>query len=174
MEGETSAIPGQDARRIGPAGDEPVGFRDEYEAGPQTPPVARVSHGVVVNPLLQENPMTLSFSSRSGARPALSWLVLGAVAAFATTHLAHAAPAGEDRLRITVRYAPNTLGTPEGARAVYARLVQAAAVVCPAKSADRFVRTEVRECRRQAVERAVNDIASPQLAALDADLRHRG
>jgi UrcA family protein len=76
--------------------------------------------------------------------------------------------------RVAVRYKGESLATDEGARAVYRRIVTAAENVCPQQSGGPFVSAAIKECRNQAVERAVRAINSPRLAALYATGADRG
>jgi UrcA family protein len=68
-----------------------------------------------------------------------------------------------------VRYSADSLATDSGARKLYARLVQAAAQVCPADfTGSRLPSPAVERCRQQSIARAVRQIDSPRLAAVSA------
>jgi UrcA family protein len=82
---------------------------------------------------------------------------------------ASAATSDDDVPRITVRYNPQSLDTESGARALYRRLVKAAVEVCPPSPVSpHWVNRQVRECREQAVARAVFQVNNPRLAAIYA------
>ena len=82
---------------------------------------------------------------------------------------ASAASRADDVPSITVRYNAQSLDTESGARELYHRLIQAAAEVCPQGSeSPRWVSERVRECRAQAVARAVFQVNNPRLASVYA------
>lgn len=88
--------------------------------------------------------------------------------------VAQAAPADEVPT-VRVSYSDLDLSTPQGTQALYARITAAARTVCPepdAREMSRFVRNHA--CRREAVERAVRSVNSPQLAALAASQSKHG
>ena len=102
--------------------------------------------------------------------------LFAAVGAIATATVV-AAPATIDEVpQIAVDYSDLNLNTEEGIRVLHRRLVGAADRVCP--RTDGRVKLEVkaaaRECRKQALEQAVRDIGSPELAALHAATTTRG
>ncbi len=70
-------------------------------------------------------------------------------------------------LQAAVRYSDLDLTSVEGATTLYRRIVAAAHRVCP-DSGVRDARTAqaIRECRAQAIRRAVDSVGSPQLAAV--------
>ncbi len=90
--------------------------------------------------------------------------VIGAVSMGA----AAAATVDGDVPSVVVRYRPASLTTDSGTRTLYRRLVDAAEATCPTSPGTRFVSLAVRECRDQAVARAVRQIGNPGLAALHA------
>jgi len=77
-----------------------------------------------------------------------------------------AATPDDEPLSIAVKYDPQALSTPEGARILYRRLVRAAAVVCPSDADPHFINRSVKECREQSVARAVFKINNPSLVAV--------
>ncbi len=80
----------------------------------------------------------------------LAMLMCGIVSA-ACVGAASAATPGDDTLSVIVKYDPQNVSTPEGAKALYRRLVRAAADVCPADSSSgRFCQS-----RGSSVPRAV-------------------
>ncbi|MGC1386973.1 MAG: UrcA family protein [Steroidobacteraceae bacterium] len=82
---------------------------------------------------------------------------------------ANAATPDDDVARVTVRYNPQSLETESGARALYSQLVKAAAEACPqGPDSPHWITQQVRECRAQALARAVFQVNNPRLAALYA------
>jgi UrcA family protein len=70
---------------------------------------------------------------------------------------------------LTVQFDPALLATEDGARAVYLRIVKAADRACPdTTTGSRIVNESVRQCRQQAVARAVQQINNPELAQIYA------
>jgi UrcA family protein len=91
-----------------------------------------------------------------------------------TTALPAAAAAIEPS-GVAVRFGDLDLNTARGAEKLYTRIVAAAAQVCPAPATYALSRYMVTvRCRREAVDRAVNSIGSPQLAAVYAARAHHG
>jgi UrcA family protein len=77
---------------------------------------------------------------------------------------------------LAVAYGDLDLTKPEGVQALHRRLTAAAERVCPrtdvlVKQTDKAA---ARECRKQALEHAVREIGSPELAALHAATTARG
>jgi UrcA family protein len=98
--------------------------------------------------------------------PLLLLMLCGVGAAVST--VCAAAPA-DDVPRIVIHYRADNLDTDSGARVVYRRLVQAAEDVCPAvPSGTLLVSSAIRECRAQAIDRAVRQVDSPRLATVHA------
>jgi UrcA family protein len=131
-----------------------------------------MSHSGVLNNASQENPMNHSTSTDrvivSHPKVTLIMILCGVVGAGAVG-VVSAATAADDVPHLTVRYSPQSLGTDDGARALYRRLVTAAEAVCPASTSDRpFVSRAVQHCRDEAVARAVDSINNPRLAAVHA------
>ncbi|HMK84706.1 MAG TPA: UrcA family protein [Steroidobacteraceae bacterium] len=84
-----------------------------------------------------------------------------------TASAASAATADEEPLTTIVKYNPVALDSDVGALTLYRQLVQAAAQVCPQDSSSPlFLTRQVRECREQAVARAVFKINHPKLVAV--------
>jgi UrcA family protein len=98
----------------------------------------------------------------------MALIVCGIVGA-AFIGAASAATTDDDVPRTTVHYNPQSLDTESGARAFYSRLVKAAAEVCPQDSeSPHWITAQVRECRAQALARAVFQVNNPRLAAVYA------
>ena len=74
---------------------------------------------------------------------------------------------------ITVRYSDLDISTAEGADALYRRIAIAAAKVCPnVDPADLERYAKIRQCRQLAIDRAVEAVHSPLLAAASAARHH--
>lgn len=98
----------------------------------------------------------------------IAMIVCGIVGA-AFIGAASAASADDGTPRITVRYNPQSLDTESGARVLYSRLVKAAVEVCPqSPNSTPWISEPVRECREQALARAVLQVNNPRLAAVYA------
>lgn len=70
-------------------------------------------------------------------------------------------------LQTAVRYSDLDLASSEGAATLYRRIVAAAQRVCPDSGVRDARSTQaIRECRAQAIQRAVDSVGSPQLAAI--------
>jgi UrcA family protein len=79
------------------------------------------------------------------------------------------ASAAQPSATTLVYYNSSDLSTEQGTRALYRRIVDAAALVCP--SEDSLVLSDVaasKECQRQAIARAVAKVGSARLAAVYA------
>jgi UrcA family protein len=103
--------------------------------------------------------------------------VLGVLTA-ATALLSPAtAVAGEPEaggMQTSVYYTQSDLATERGTRALYRRLERAAQEVCPV-GASPFpsAASSSKECQRQAIARAIGEIGSARLAAIDAQVLAR-
>jgi UrcA family protein len=96
----------------------------------------------------------------------LAMILCGIVGASAIGAASAATPDDESP-SITIKYDPRSLSTQEGARALYRKLVRAAAEVCPAGAGSPiFIDRSVKECRAQSVARAVFKINNPSLVAV--------
>lgn len=96
----------------------------------------------------------------------LAMMMCGVVSA-ACVGAASAATPDDETLSVAVRYRPEAVATEDGARALYRRLVRAAADVCPADASSQpFISQGVRECREQSIARAVFKVNSPTLVAV--------
>jgi UrcA family protein len=88
-----------------------------------------------------------------------------------------AEPNGNFRVpQLEVEYGDLDLTTGQGVQALHRRLTDAAERVCP-RTDLRINATEkaaARECRKQALDRAVREVGSPELAALHATTASRG
>jgi UrcA family protein len=111
-----------------------------------------------------------SVTSRAALSALSACLILGASSLANAAAPAAAAPA------VTVAYGDLNLGTEQGSRTLYARIVAAARQVCFADDVDiRDLRGLVaaRGCETHAIAQAVHDVHSPRLAAIySAQLRH--
>jgi UrcA family protein len=74
-----------------------------------------------------------------------------------------------------VQYRSDQLASQDGVQEVYRKIVRAAARVCPdADIRDPHAVVIAKECRNQAIARAVHDINNSQLAALYATSSKKG
>jgi UrcA family protein len=107
--------------------------------------------------------MTTASHVNGTARRLLPAALVAGALALGLPLLAHSAETGA----VTVRYSPAALTSETGARNVYAQIRSAARQVCgqPGSRALQDQRA-TRECRRQAVAKAVAAIGSPTLAAV--------
>jgi UrcA family protein len=81
--------------------------------------------------------------------------------------MAQAVPAAADVPSITVQYSTWDLASDEGARNLYSRIATAARAVCPdSNSRDLSEYARSKDCRSEAIARAVHDVRSPRLAAV--------
>ncbi|MEO7208414.1 MAG: UrcA family protein [Steroidobacteraceae bacterium] len=101
-------------------------------------------------------------------RLATTMLLLGGLAGLAAAGTAGAATAQIDAPAVVVQYSGDALVTDSGTRALYRRLAQAAAQVCPALSNTHLVSEVVLKCRQDALTTAVKRIHNQRLAALHA------
>ncbi len=114
--------------------------------------------------------MNKSTSDQVGvSRPKVTlMMILCGIVGAASAGAVSAATPDEDVPTMTVRYSPSSLETEQGAKALYRRLVNAAAEVCPQYGNSRWVTDAVRHCRDQAIADAVFKINNPRLAAVHA------
>lgn len=98
-----------------------------------------------------------------------------ALAAFAgAVGSAQAAAGASDAPTVKVRYSDLDLSTEQGSLALYGRIVAAAYQVCAADIRDLDAMAAARECRAQAIARAVRDVNSPKLASVYAERQRHG
>jgi len=96
-------------------------------------------------------------------------LASAAGVAVADTTAEDAAPA------LAVKYKNSDLTSAEGSRALYKRITTAASEVCAVTNHQDIAGfTKYQACKRAAIERAVNELHSPQLAAVHSDHAHKG
>ncbi|HEY3657721.1 MAG TPA: UrcA family protein [Steroidobacteraceae bacterium] len=109
------------------------------------------------------------------SRPNITLLMVlcGIVSAAAAGAVSAATP-DDDVPRLVVRYNAQSLATESGARALYRRLVSAAAQVCPTPTTGPFVSSTILHCREQSIARAVQQIDNPRLAAVYATSTKHG
>jgi UrcA family protein len=82
---------------------------------------------------------------------------------------AGAATAANDVPSLVVHYSAETLATDDGVQLLYRRIIGAAKQVCPDESVrDLGASARVKQCRAQAVARAIQLIGNSRLAALHA------
>ncbi|MFZ0497769.1 MAG: UrcA family protein [Steroidobacteraceae bacterium] len=117
------------------------------------------------------NRFTPNASSRprafTAALTALGVLAAGTLLASPSVASAHAPSA--NGLQMNVYYSARDLATEQGTRALYRRIVGAAQEVCPGSdSLYPDVVNRSKECLQTAIARAVGQIGSPQLAAINA------
>jgi UrcA family protein len=104
----------------------------------------------------------------------LAMILCGVVGAAGIGAVSAATP-DDESLSVPVKYDPQSLSTQDGARALYRKLVRAAAEVCPTNSASPYVLSAgVVECRAQSVARAVFKINNPSLVAIYNTSTKRG
>ncbi|MGH8202776.1 MAG: UrcA family protein [Steroidobacteraceae bacterium] len=115
-------------------------------------------------------PFTNNVSSRPRVLTA-TLTVLGVLTA-ATALVSPAIGANEpsaDGMQTNVYYTQVDLATAQGTRALYRRLERAAEEVCPVSSSLLpGAAAASQECQRQAIARAIGEIGSSRLAAIDA------
>jgi UrcA family protein len=112
--------------------------------------------------------------TRSMKRAALA--VIAAAGMLVSAALA-AEPKGPFAIpELEVEYGDLDLTKPEGVQALHRRLTAAAERVCPRTDGRVSApdKAAARACRKQALERAVHEIGSPELAALHATTAPRG
>lgn len=114
---------------------------------------------------------TTNLSSRPRVRTA-TLTVLGfltAAAALLSPAIGSADEQAADGMQTNVYYTQLDLATEQGTRSLYRRLERAAEEVCPMPSS-LLPQAEAQnlECRRQAIARAIGEIGSSRLAAIDA------
>jgi UrcA family protein len=106
---------------------------------------------------------------------ALVTALAGCVLSAAAVSSAQAQTPANDVRRVVVKYTDLNLATDEGALALHRRIVSAAREVCPADfSRDLGRLIAVRECQKEAIDRAVADIHDARLAAVHARQAQRG
>jgi UrcA family protein len=101
-------------------------------------------------------------------RLAMKMMLLGGFVGLAAAGVAAASPTSPDVPALVVRYNADMLATDSGARALYRRLVEAAADVCPQSTESRIARPKVVQCRNEAIAAAVSKIHNQRLAAVHA------
>jgi UrcA family protein len=88
---------------------------------------------------------------------------------------AQAATSTDEVPSVVVRYGDLDLSTTEGARVLYQRISVAARQVCPAPVTRVLALAfKDRACREAAIERAVNTVNNPRLAAMRSEHVKRG
>jgi UrcA family protein len=112
-------------------------------------------------------------SSTINSRPHARYAAALAASAFALVlGEASAAPvqAPDAAPRVVVRYDDLNLATHEGTLALYHRIIAAARSVCPREDASRelTIVALARKCQASAIDRAVHEVHSSQLAAIHA------
>jgi UrcA family protein len=95
-------------------------------------------------------------------------LTSGASVANADTASAEGVPA------LAVKYKNGELTTREGSLRLYTRITNAASEVCAATNPGVAAVVRYQACKRAAIDRAVNELKSPQLAAIHSDHSHKG
>jgi UrcA family protein len=112
------------------------------------------------------------FNPNANHRPRAFIAALAALGVLGTAALTSSAVASAedgDGFQTNVYYNAYDLTTAQGTRALYRRIVHAAAEVCPGSdSLSTDVANRSKDCQRTAIARAVAQIGSTQLAALDA------
>jgi UrcA family protein len=109
----------------------------------------------------------MSVSTISSRRRLTAALLCVATVLGAATGIAKADGGAPAARSVVVRYRDLDLGTQSGAATLYRRIQLAAHKVCPDTDSRKLNdKAAVWSCRRQAVERAVESINSPQVATL--------
>jgi UrcA family protein len=105
----------------------------------------------------------------AGPRAKFGLLLLGSLAGIMAAGGAGAARLDSDVPSVVVKYSEQSLATDEGAYALYRQIKNAAKQVCPAEETRDLKRQGlIKECRNQAVARAIRQIDNSRLAALHA------
>jgi len=115
--------------------------------------------------------MSISTSPRTaGPRAKFGLLLLGSIAGIMAAGGASAARLDSDEISVVVKYSEQSLATDDGVNALYRQITVAARQVCPADDNTRDLKRQslIKECRNQAVARAIRQIDNSRLAALHA------
>jgi UrcA family protein len=114
--------------------------------------------------------MSISIGARAaGPRAKFGLLLLGSLAGIVAAGGASAARLDSDAPSVVVKYSEQSLATDEGVYALYRQIKNAAKQVCPADDTRDLSRQSlIKECRNQAVARAIRQIDNSRLAALHA------
>jgi UrcA family protein len=112
----------------------------------------------------------------AGSRLKFALLMLtGGLGCAVAAGTASAATPDNDVPSIVIHYTNQTLATDRGVQQLYAQIVRAARQVCPdASIRDLGALASVKQCRQQAVARAIHQVDSPELASLHAASSKRG
>jgi UrcA family protein len=117
----------------------------------------------------------MTTKTSNSIRSLLGRAVLAASVLSASFGVAHAAAPADAQPATVVAYGDLDLNTEAGARALYSRIAAAAERVCPYQDPRDLARfAQFRSCRNAAIERAVSEVKSSQLAALRAVHVKRG
>ena len=112
---------------------------------------------------------TVSSRRRALSAPLTALGVLAAALALVSPTVGSATEMDADGLQTNVYYTQLDLATTQGSRALYRRLENAAEEVCPVgNSLLPGAVAASKECQRQAIARAIGQIGSSRLAAIDA------
>lgn len=114
--------------------------------------------------------MSNSVAARAaGPRAKFGLLMLGSLAGLMAAGAAGAASPDRDLPSVVVKYSDQSLATDDGVNALYRRITQAAKQVCPEVPIRELgLWSQVKECRAQAIARAIGQIGNSRLAALHA------
>lgn len=105
----------------------------------------------------------------TGPSAKLAFVALGAVAGALGVGTACAAGADSDVPSIVLKYSEQSLNSDSGVKELYARIVRAAKEVCPnIEIRDLNLQNRIKECRDQAIARAIHKVDNSQLATLYA------
>jgi UrcA family protein len=109
------------------------------------------------------------------SRPKITLLmVLCGVVGVAAAGAVSAASNPDDGQGFSIKFAPESLTTDAGVRALFTRIVKASEDVCPIPTGTRVISSAVKACRAKAVASVVHQINNPRLAALLADSSKSG
>jgi UrcA family protein len=111
------------------------------------------------------------FTSNATCRPRALVTAFTALGVLAVAALVSPTPASaaDDGFQTNVYFTAHDLSTEQGTRALYRRIVNAAEEVCPGMdSLSPAAVSMAKECERVAIARAIGQIGSARLAAVDA------
>jgi UrcA family protein len=111
------------------------------------------------------------FTPNASHRPRVFIAALAALGVFGAAALGSSAVASADDAgyETNVYFTAQDLSTEQGTRALYRRIVRAAEDVCPGSdSLSPELVNKSKECQREAIARAIGQIGSARLAAVDA------
>ena len=111
-----------------------------------------------------------TFTPTRAAGRRVRWaLMLGSLAGVMAVGAASAGSLDTDVSSVVVKYSKESLATDSGAVALYRRINTAAKLVCPNPSLlDLAAQSRAKQCRTEAISRAIRQIDDSRLAAVHA------